>query len=250
MVNFKIIKEESFENLNQYLRLIYQLADGTNPFAFVNVDGKDYMITNAEDNDYAVVYKKGDNYKLVGTHLVDDDNFAVCDEETSCVIYPSGDILRESQLNGFRESLVLYKSIESEPKVTLNFSQVDPINRRDVYMHYRLEGYENPLVTLNYMHNRVPIEVVIDKYPLILEHEKRYAYCDRRYYRYLRVNDDIIRALPFLKNYSYEALMDYIQSMGFNTTIPKELVDVYKNENSEIKVLKKVTEEYKKNTRL
>ena len=250
MVNFKIIKEESFESLNQYLRLIYQVSEGNYPFAFVNMDGTDYLTTKVDEDKYAIAYKKEDNYKLIGSCVKEDDSVVVCDQDFAYVLYPNGDLLKENQLNLFKESLVLYQSIESEPKTTLNFSQIDPINKRDVYMHYRLEGYGDPTVALNYIGNRVPMEIVIDKYPFFIDFEKRYANCDGHFYRYLRVNDDIIRALPFLKNYSYESLMDYIQSMGFNTTIPKELVDVYKNENSEIKVLKKVTQEYKKNTRL
>ena len=251
MAEYKLVKEESFESISKYLNLIYGLTDISNPLAFVNVDNKKYMITKVDDeyapdeSKYAICYDEGNNIRLVGS-FYDDNSFALNLGDIAYRFDNDGAVVLEDQNNGYKQQLSCNPTIESNPKVSFNYSQIDPCNKRSLYLHYVVNGYNDPNVALPYLKNKNANEVTY--LHGILSMRRSHALNDKYYYRYVRYNDDTIILLPIVKHYTTEELMDYYQSLGFNPGVTDEMVELYTNRNKKVKTLKKVTDEYRKNT--
>ena len=251
MVDYKLVKEESFESISKYLNQIYSITDINNPLAFVTVNGKKYMITKVDDEEepenskYVICYDDGKEIKTVGS-FYDADSFALNLGDFAYRRDNDGVSVIENQINGFKEQLSCDQTIETNPKTSFNYSQIDPLNRRSVYYHYIVNHFSNPDVVLPYLKDKWPDQITYIHGLFNLK--KSLVLNDRYYFRYIRCNDDTIILNFLLRYYLASSVLDYYQSLGFNRGVSDEMVEFYKDKNENVKTLKKVTDEYRKNT--
>ncbi len=254
MEEFKVIKEESYESIAGYLNKICQYTNIIYPLAFVTYNGRKYMITEVEDNEkdghsYAIVYDDGYELRLFGT-FYEDESFALVDDSInkSYRIGNNNVITTYDNNNRFEETFYSSKTIQTRPQDYFYYSQLDPLNRREVHMTYIISEAHTPERAVPYIRHRNPDNIMINKAGLFLNHPKDYGCFNDRYYRYLRLNDDYVRALEFIKSYRSDEMRAYINSLGFNSYIPDELIELYMGTHNNAKVLRKVTDKYRENT--
>ena len=101
-------------------------------------------------------------------------------------------------------------------------------------MTYIISEAHTPERAVPYIRHRNPDNIMINNAGLFFNHPKDYGCFDDRYYRYIRLNDDEMKA--------------YINSIGFNSHIPDELIELYMGTHNNAKVLRKVTDKYRENT--
>ena len=160
-------------------------------------------------------------------------------------------VIKKNLENGFVEQLSCGDTIETNPKKEFLFHQSDPINKKEVNMHYVLEGFGNPNIALPYLKNKRPIGLDIVTQKLLLSLTKRYILENNNtFVRYRRVNDDTVLLLPLLRKYSYKDMMSLIQSYGCNPTLPSYMTDLFLGQNEDVKTLTRVADVYRKNTNL
>lgn len=254
MENFKLIKEESYESIAGYLKYIYQLTELEHPLAFIDTDKRRYMVTKIlnldepVDNGFLITYEEDGEIRPVGL-FYDDDSYSV-NKLTSSYKVKDDMVVRENKYNLFKEQLSCIDTIESSPKKSFNYHQVDPLNRVVIDMHYIIDGYGDPNIALPYLKNKKPSAIEITTQKHIIPKTKDYVLSDDTYYRYKRLNNDAVLLLSILKKYPYEDMMNLIQSYGYNTTIPDDLIHLYNGQDEEAKTLKRVADVYRNNTKL
>ena len=254
MERFKLIKEESYESLHKYLEVLCSVTEIDYPLAFVDLDDRRYFVMKVDkydkpvNNGYLIMYEENGEIIPRGT-FYDGESFMLNTGDLAFKIVNDG-VLLENEINLYKQQLLLMETDEAEPKKYFCYHQLDPINGRDVTLNYLDQGHLNPTDILPYLSTKNPKCIDIAQRKLILEHTKRFVLEADRYYRYLRLNREGIMLLSTLRNYDVNSMNQWIESLGFNTTVPREMIELYRGENQEVKTMKRVTDIYKENTKL
>ena len=253
MERFKYIKEESYESLQKYLEVICALTEIDHPLAFVDLDDNRYLIMKVDrydrpvDDGYLIMYDNGEEIVPLGTFYKGNEFLL----NTGDMAYKIGDniALIENQKTLYKQQLVCRETVGTIVKNNFTYHQLDPLNKRDVNIHYIFSN--NPDYVLPYLKNRIPDAVDIKTQVAFLQLIKKYVLIQgEEYYRYARLNNDTIFALELLKHYSPKEMNELIQSMGFYTTIPDEMIQLFNGQHEQVKTMKRVTDIYRENTKL
>ena len=253
MEDFKLVKEDSYESLFNYLNLLYQIFDMEYPLAWVDIDDDKYLMTKVSnddgvDNTYALAYSKDFLYGLYGVYY-DDETFTFNDGRYGYRIEEDG-VCVEDLTNGFKQELVYSKTVETNPKDIYTYIQADKFNGRRIDLNYIINGHENINMTLPYLGVRTADHITLETKKLLLKKLRRYALESDKYYRYLRLNNDAIVLIPRVDIYNIDEMKEYLRTLGFLTSVPKILTDLYSDNYKEANHIKRAIKTYKRNTNL
>lgn len=258
MDKFKLIKEESYESLEKYLKKIGPVCDFDNPLAFVDTDDKRYLVTKVEDEQeshrdcdiYMVAYDNGEDIVTAGTH-VEGDAFAINTGEVAYRVSDSEHLVcMENQGNNYYEELAYFPRSEYSAVPSFSYSQIDPINRNELLLNYRVNDRVDANSIAPYIGSRNPSLLELYYYNYLLKRSIKYvnAYKDT-YLGYIRFINNSILAHPVFGRERIDDLYKVISSRGLRTHVPKELIDLYTGNHKLIKEYKKVTDIYRENTK-
>ena len=251
MDEFKLVKEESFESIARYLNILYSITDMNNPLAFVTCDYKKYMITKVDDEQdlvnqkYVILYNDNNKIQVVG-FFYGIDNYTLQIDDTVYRVANNGIVATENTKSKFKQQLLCTDTIETNPIKNYMYGQMDSLNRRALYTRYLINNNQDYRYVLPYLSSKTPNDVTY-VHGIIPVHNSR-VLVDDKYYKYVRFNNDTVVLLPFQEGITVSDLNDYYQSLGFNTSVPQEMIDLYSGNNKKVKTLKRVADIYRKNT--
>ena len=244
---YKTIKEESYESINSYLNQICKYSSLANPLAAIMLDNKKYLVTRSDNEDvYTIAYEKDGDLRVCCTE--DKDGVFSIVDDNDVYRYKKDEYICKRNINSnFQETFYGDKTEGEIEKEYFVYEQVDPFNKRDLIMHYYVSDLCDPQLALPYINNRYPDLVTLNKYKLFLNRYKTYSLVDKAYVRLINLfNNFIYSGIKIDRDYLLQMFSQY----GFNRSVPDELIDIYKGDNEDIKSLHRVTNAYKKNTRL
>ena len=258
MEQFKLINDESYESLIKYIQKINPIYDFDYPLAFVTIDGKQYMVTKIGDvegleddaNRYIIAYDEDNDIKLA-SYMDDEDAYGVVfGDKAYRVDLNDHAICVEDRNNYFKEMLSYAPDFSENAFPAYNYIQIDPYNRRELYYDYRAENFENPEMVVPFLKARTPKLVELIVYRAFLKHTERYVCEGPKFYPYIRINDKILITIPYTRGKNYNDIAGITTSLGFNSYVPQEVIDVYSGNHKEVNKVKKIADIYKKNTHL
>ena len=251
MSEFELIDKSKYESYAAYLDMMCEVSELTNPVGKVNCDGKQYLISRIVDDiqynkqGYVLCHADEGELNLSGS-FYEDKNFGCQTNNDLYMIGDNGTVVHQDLNHNFEQLLMLYETICSDPHMMYSYIQTNNVTHRRLGMSYELpkrNDYDQALLFLN---NRYPNEVTYMH--SIVPLARHMVNIENKFYKYIRLNNDMIMPIPFARPNNADELFDYYQSLGFDTSIPDNMIELYQGNNQCVKTLKKVTDIYRKNT--
>lgn len=255
MEKIKIVNEESYNELVNYLNILTEATSLVYPLAFVYEDGKKYaVIRDGEEHpegvNYFIAYEQDGKMMMNGAGYTK-DAFDYWDDDYAYTLSTNA-VIREKREYPSIEKLALifdenHKNEKNENLAVFNYTQIDEENSTGCLQLYPIFHNMSGESYLYYIGRKLP-SVVQLSLSTGLNKDSYYALSEEMYYKYKVTKSKKPVYLPFSRAHSPEEIDLMVRSLGFQSSIPQELVDIYQGNNPRAKTLKKVIDTYTQTT--
>jgi hypothetical protein len=255
--------EEFLANYNDYIEELRKLVEKVNKHTdceptepgFYSGDGVNVLVSSVntygtdtylmshnlgEKVSYAAFAYIGDGYRLSN-----DEEFYECQNDGHVTHYDSATGYTEELLDTFNDD-------DPNPSIIYRQSfQLSPKNYNALVMNYPINGFKDPKVTVNYLHNKTPNYISFDKILFGKSFSKTYVLNenDNLYHRVTPQINGYRVYVPFVQPSTKDGLIKIINSRGFRSNPSDDVIELYRNDNNYVKTIKKVADMYKENAK-
>lgn len=247
MENISTIEDFNEEMAAKYLKPICSIALPYDGVSFFKYKGVKYMvgqIDNEKDNgydSYLISYDDKGEMKVACT-FYDKDYFQL-ESDTMSYIYKPQCATIGDKITGKGGQLIYLEDEDNNglPYKIFGYNQWNLANRKELLTKYLVTDYPNPEFVLNYMQNRRATGYTFTKLGGIIKATKSYVINeDNEYFQYKERRNDSAKVVA-TRSYTEDYMKSMVEKEGFNSSVPDDLIKLYKGELNEVIDMQNIT---------
>lgn len=243
------IKTYGDDVLKKFSGPIYDLAYPIARLALYDFKGNRYMITKitCEDGEeyesFLLSYEDKGDLNIVS--LINNKEFYQLETMGKIYVFKPGDVtIVDKEEDKVSELLAYNEDIEGVDFKSFLCKQVNNPKHKRVMSVYRVDEYPDPNMVLNYLDSRRPTFYEFTVGGKIICAKKQYLLNKDNYYNPCVQIDGEMKRINYKKAFDDEDLKIMVQKTGFESNVPRELIELYKDKNDQMNDIKSITKEY------
>ena len=250
MDSIELIDNVDENMISKYIKPIINIALPTNRVILFKYNGVIYMVGQVDTEEkngydsYLISYEDKGGMKAVSTFY--DRGYFQYESENNSYIYRPGSATINDKRTGIGGQLVFY---ENDERKVYGYNQWN--NNKELLSKYIVSEYQDPSIVIDYLKSRRVNTYEFTINTRFITAVKGYSLYpeNNRYYEYREKNNGKYKVVSS-KSYTEAYMKSMVEKEGFNSSIPDDIISLYKGNLDEVKNIQNITDVYIKSTRL
>ena len=248
MENINILEKDKYDEYSDYMEALKTECAIKDDVGEIVLNGNEHLITTTDDSEcysgtsYVIAYDQGNEIHIAGCKYIDKDGFSFFDDDNMYLIYPSR-VERTPHDGIITDFLESYENPENPGVPIYLYSQVDAASNQALLFNYFKPEHTNDSNFLTYLCSREP-DIIQFAHTRIFNHITSYKFEADYYRRYKVTKSRRGYFCPFGPKYTKDEMYEHISENGYSIKVPKDLLEVYKDESLKANNFKKTLDLY------